>query len=175
MSSAAPCSPHSLFSDAVFSSTDLQKRGSEVLDSARIRPVTISRNSELFALLKREQAATLIRSIDSIHPVIELVNASVAAIRNAPVKPALDWIRALDVDETRDMCTEVLTLTLRALESESDWDDVYGAIHAWRETANLTIAGGIENVGLQPQAEIPLQAPEFAAEGKGLDAIASGK
>jgi hypothetical protein len=160
----AVCATHSLFSDPVFTSTDLNRRGAEVLNSALNGPVTISRNNELFALFKREQAAELVRSVNSVQPVLGLMAAVVASIKGTPVNKSFNWVCALDLDEKREMCAEVLDLTARAIENESDWDEVNAAIHEWKETANLIQSGGIEHIGLSPATEIPLRIPDFADE-----------
>ena len=52
-----------IFSDEVVSAKDLNRQSGRILDVALERPVTITRNSQAFALLPRQDVTTLIQSV----------------------------------------------------------------------------------------------------------------
>jgi prevent-host-death family protein len=153
-----------LFGDEVYSSTDLNRRSAEVLDHARKRPVTISRNGEQFALLNREQASRLVRANCQFGPIVELVEGalSVAEKRDPPTSVA--WLKAYDVDDLRKMIREVLVATVSALRETGDWDAVDSIIHEWHESALVDLSGVLDEAMSSPSEEVPLSDPRSLLE-----------
>src|SRR5712692_4909745 len=111
-----------LFADEVYSSTDLNRRAGEVLDHARKRPVTISRNKEMFALLRREHAAKLITASRQFEPTLELVGGVLSVVEGQEPPASLAWLKAFDAGELREMIREVLAASFAALHETGDWD-----------------------------------------------------
>ncbi len=62
-----------VFSDEVFTTTELNRHAGALLDRARNTPVTISRNNEQFALLPREQAAKLYFTLNRMRSALALL------------------------------------------------------------------------------------------------------
>jgi hypothetical protein len=108
-----------LFADEVYSSTDLNRRAGEVRDQARKRPVTIW-NKELFALLKREHAAKLIKASRQFEPTLEMVVGVLSVMEGQEPPPSLAWLKAVDAGELRDMIREVLAASVAALHETGD-------------------------------------------------------
>ena len=149
----------SLYGDEVFSSTDLNRRSGEVLNIARNRPVTISRNGEQFALLRREQAAALFQSVTGLKRAMALAIAVVCSAQNEPIPLEFEWSKALDLQDRRTMCREVLEASLKASIGEIDWPEVDNLIHEWRETG-LVSESGVLDLALQSAEEhVRLTAP----------------
>ena len=147
-----------LFGDDVYSSSDLNRRCGEVLDRARRGPVTISRNREQFALLRREQAAELVKATLQLGPLLELIDG-VTCIEEKREPPAsVAWLQAFDISDLRTMQREVLVAASSALNQTKDWDAVGAIIHEWRESALADPALG--EAMAAPAEDMTLPRPE---------------
>ena len=153
-----------LYGDLVFSSTDLNRKSAEILNSARHRPVTISRNGEQFALLRREQAAALFQSVTGLKGGMALAIAVVCSAQSEALPLEYRWIEALDLEDRRAMCREVLEASLRASQGEIDWSEVDDVIHEWRETGLVSESGVLDLALKSPEELIRLGAPSTAVE-----------
>ena len=87
-----PCRQLGVFSDDVFTSTQLNRSASVVLNRARTRPVTIVRNNEQFALLRRDQASELVTAVARLGEVMRLI-LGVSALKEgkAPLPQSLGY------------------------------------------------------------------------------------
>ena len=155
-----------VFADRVYSSTDLNRHSGEVLNHARQGPVTISRNGEQFALLRREQAAGLIKAVVGSGRTLELVGGVLTAIEGGTMPPAMIWLKAFDRDELNQMTREILTATIRALNENGDWEGVEAVIHEWHESALVAVSGEIAEAINAPAQESPLTDPTTFLEGR---------
>jgi hypothetical protein len=153
-----------LFADEVYSSTDLNRRAGEVLDHARKRPVTISRNKEMFALLKREHAAKLITASRQFVPTLEMVVGVLSVVEGQEPPASLAWLKTFDAGELRDMIREVLAASVAALHETGDWDSVNAIVHEWRESALVAISGVLDEAMKSPADESPLTDPRSLIE-----------
>ena len=151
-----------LFSDEVFTSTDLNRRSGEVLNHARKNPVTIARNNERFALIRREQAAGLIQALAHLREIVELCQGAVSAGVGIDPPPAMAWVTALNVEDRQTMLQEVLSESARA-SADDDWSAVGDLIHEWRESALVIESGVLRRAASEASDEQPLTDP--AAEG----------
>jgi hypothetical protein len=95
--------PLNLFADELFTSTDLNRRAGEVLNRPRKSPVTISRNGEQFALLKREHAADLIKAVSQFGPTLDLIEGALSVVEEKAPPNSLLWLRAFDAPDLRKM------------------------------------------------------------------------
>src|SRR5437879_2801140 len=103
--------PFGIFGDEVYTSTDLNRRSGEVLNHARLRPVTISRNNEQFSLVRKEEAASGFRVLNHIQfAMTVLIGVQQAAAGEQP-PPAVSWINIYDKDDIQKLGSEVLTAT----------------------------------------------------------------
>jgi prevent-host-death family protein len=160
-----------LFTDELFTSTDLNRRAGEVLNQARKAPVTISRNGEQFALLKREQAAELVKSVAQFGQTIELVEGVLSVVEQKTPPSSLLWLRAFDASDLRKMLREILEASAAALRETGDWDSVNAIVHEWHESAVVAMSGVYEEVMDSPAEEFPLTDPRSVAAGEGLAVI----
>ena len=65
---------NTIFSDCIFSSSELNRRSGHVLDTALTTPVTITRNNDSFALLRRDLMTNMAKGIEQMNQVSQLVN-----------------------------------------------------------------------------------------------------
>jgi hypothetical protein len=151
-----------LFGDEIYYSTDLNRRAGEVLDNARKGPVTISRNKEQFALLRREEAAGLFRAVCHIVPIFEVLQGALSAVEGKEPPASLAWLKAFDLDDTRKMIREILVGATSALQETGDWDAVSATIHEWHESSIVALSGVFEEAMNSPKEELPLTDPRSA-------------
>ena len=149
-----------LFGDEVFSAGDLNRRSSEILNRARENPVTINRNSEQFALLRRDQAARLVRSSDHFWKTIELIAAAILVVEKKEPPASMSWLRAFDVDDLRKMIQEVLAESAFALRESGDWEAVDAVIHQWHESGLVAMSGVLKEAMESTPEESELASPE---------------
>jgi hypothetical protein len=153
-----------MFADEVYSATDLNRRAGEVLDHARKRPVTISRNKEQFALLKREHAAKLIETSLQFGPTLDLVVGALGVAEGKEPSASLVWLKAFDADELRQMIREVLAASATALHESENWASVSSIIHEWHESSLVATSGILEQAMNSPAGESALPDPRSLAE-----------
>lgn len=149
-----------LFSDDVFTSTDLNRRAGEVLNRARETPVTIARNSERFALLRRDQAASLVKGLAQLVEVVQLAQSAGALRENRPdqIAPGAAWIQAFDEEDRQSMLNEIFATCLQASVAD-DWDSVSTLIQQWRESATVAESGVLLQAMDGESDEQPLPSP----------------
>ena len=150
-----------VFGDEVYTSTDLNRRSGEVLNHARVGPVTISRNNEQFALLNREHAAKLVRTLNRMSSAIEVLSEVGAVIAGEKPSSAFSWLVIFDKGDLQKLTAEVLVATRDALSGTLDWDRVEAIIHEWRESGFVAQSGVLDAAMYADSAnEGPLPKPE---------------
>jgi hypothetical protein len=114
-----------LFSDEVYTSTDLNRRAGEVLTRANKTPVTIARNNERFALLRRDQAASLVKGFAQLVEVVQLAQGANAIQKNRTeqLAPEVTWMTAFDEEERSSMLGAIFTACAQA-SADNDWETV---------------------------------------------------
>lgn len=140
MASSATLNGFGIFADEVYTSTDLNRRSGEVLNHARERPVTISRNNEQFALLKRDQAARLVRTANRTAKILNLLSELHFSIQGDTPSPSYRWLSVFEKDDQEKMCAEILD-AVRKGASGGEWDEVDAVIHEWYESACVARSG----------------------------------
>jgi prevent-host-death family protein len=132
-----------VFADEVYTSTDLNRRSGEVLNRAREGPVTISRNNEQFALLRREQAARLIRTANRTTNALILLSEAHSVLAGVDPSPSYNWLKILEKDDLKRLCSEVL-VAVRTAAGCNNWDEVDATIHEWKESALVAQTGVLD-------------------------------
>lgn len=129
-----------LYSDCLFSSSDLNRRAGYVLDTALTTPVTITRNNDSFALLKREVMTNMAKEIEQMNNITQLVNIAYRLSEGQDIETnhQFKWIEEFDSEERSELVNEVYK-ALELAKSTDDWDEVAAVLHEWRESA-LAIA-----------------------------------
>lgn len=64
-----------VFDDVIVSATSLNRRSGEILDQALDKCVTIMRNEQAFALLRREQVVEMTSLLRSAQRILDLLHA----------------------------------------------------------------------------------------------------
>jgi hypothetical protein len=154
----AACRQLGVFSDDVFTSTQLNRSASVVLNRARTRPVTIVRNNEQFALLRRDQASELIAAVARLEETVCLIHGVSALKDDQEPSASMAWMRALDEEERASMVEEVLAACHRA-GANGGWESVGDVIHEWRESALVVQSGALVDAMKTEADEQPLFRP----------------
>lgn len=153
-----------VFDDVIVSATTLNRRSGEVLDQAWEKCVTIMRNEQSFALLRREQAAGMIAQLHCAQQILDLFHAIERIRSGATFDPAdeFEWLTAFALDDLKDMADEVYSAYARAQRGEVPLEEADAVIHEWQESA---WAARSPNVGMAFEAaadEVPLTEPMLA-------------
>ncbi len=132
--------PTTLYSDCLFSSSELNRRAGYVLDTALTTPVTITRNHDSFALLRRDIMTNMAKGIEQMNNVTQLVNAAYRLSDGQEIEShdQYKWLEEFDSQERSELVNEVFS-ALESAKSTGDWDEVSSVIHEWYESA-LAIA-----------------------------------
>jgi hypothetical protein len=126
-----------VFDDVIVSATALNRRSGEILDQALEKCVTIMRNDQAFALLRREHAAEMTTQLRRAQQVLDLFHAIDRVRSDAALDPAdeFEWITAFPSDDLRNMADEVYATYARARRGEVAPEEVDAVIHEWQESA----------------------------------------
>ena len=164
MATSAVAANWSLFTDKLYTTTDLNRRTGEVLNHAQKAPVTISRNGEQFALLRRDQAAELVRAALQFGPILQLIESALSVAEGSQPSTPFDWLREFETSDLKKLVREVLVASIAALNETNDWDAVSSIIHEWHESALVAASGVLEEVMNSPSDETPLTDPRQILE-----------
>jgi hypothetical protein len=126
-----------VFDDVIVSATTLNRRSGDVLDQALERCVTIMRNDQAFALLRRDRAAALTALLRSAQRTLDLFHAIELVRSGTAVDPAneFEWITAFTLDDLKEMVNELYMASVRAGRGEIQPGEVNAIIHEWEESA----------------------------------------
>ena len=151
-----------LFGDDIFTSTDLQRRSSEVLSCASKHPVTISRNSDQFALLRREQLRDLLFVLESSKTAIRtLLEVNSAASGPTLIAREFSWLGVYEKDDLERFARELLAAIGLVVSDQKNPQSLELLIHEWHESA-LAMQSGVvdEAMHSDPEEEIEIFHPE---------------
>lgn len=139
-----------VFSDAIVTAKEFNRQPERILDLALEGPVTITRNSEAFALLPREQVTALVRATQVTNLALEVTTIAYRLMKGekVPVEHPYAWLMGFDRDELKDFVNDV-SRTFQRFSGLSDaWFEVEGIIHEWHESA-LVYQSGVLDVLLE--------------------------
>ena len=120
-----------VYQDEVVRATDLNRGSGEVLNKASRGPVTIIRNEESFALMRRETAANWKKEAGYAVHVTEIIwNALTFP---GSLGPELEWISAFDEKERQQLGSELMQAFRNAIRDGS-WEELDAVIHEWSES-----------------------------------------
>src|SRR5690606_21041044 len=99
-----------LFEDQIFTATDLNRRGGAILDLALSKPVTITRNDQHFALLRRELVADLSALRDQVNMFTEVMGAirSMQSGNKLHDDHPYRWLQIYEADDLAVMSDELM-------------------------------------------------------------------
>lgn len=133
-----------IFSDEVVSAKDLNRQSGRILDVALERPVTITRNSQAFALLPRQDVTTLIQSVKVGRLAFNVTGVAYRLIQGELVNAEnpYAWLRTFDADDLKDFVEEVRSTFEQFEDSPQAWEELDALIYEWHESA-LVIDSGV--------------------------------
>lgn len=175
MATQALAGSMSLYNDELFTTTDLNRRAGEVLNHARKSPVTISRNGEQFALLKREQAAGLVKAANQFGPTLELVESVINIVEGKEPASSLLWLKAYGPEDLRKMLREIVVASVAALQETGDWEPVNAVIHEWHESAIVHLSGIFDEAMASSEEEVLLPEPHSVVQAEEAEACLAAK
>lgn len=132
-----------IFSDAIVTAKELNRQPGRILDLALEGPVTITRNSETFALLPREDVTSLIQTAKVAGLAFETTTIAYRLMEGE--KLAQDhpyaWLMGFDRDDLKDFVSDVSGTFHRFSGLPNAWFEVNGVIHEWHESALVKASG----------------------------------
>lgn len=149
-----------IFGDEVYTSTDLNRRSGEVLNHALLRPVTISRNHEQFALFRREIAANIFGTLNQLQSAMTVLFGIQQALAGEQVPPVVSWVNIYDKDDLQKLASEVLTAAVKSM-GNGDSNQLGALIHEWRESALVAESGVLDAMmHTETSDETPIPHPD---------------
>lgn len=128
-----------VFADELVSATELNRHPGRVLDRALKRPVTVTRGSEAFALLRREEAAHMADASAHAKVLADLAMAiyQPRSLENQPLNAdhQFHWLTVFDKDELDEFFAEAIKAFQEALEAVGSWEEFEAVLHEWQESA----------------------------------------
>jgi hypothetical protein len=151
-----------IYSDTLISATDLNRQPGRVLDLALKHPVTITRNDEAFALLRREDAARMIETSTHVELLVEIIQVIYRQLlgRSPELAPPYQWLTQFDPDELNELLTEINDTIQSIFAGEQTWESVDLLIYEWQESAQAIISPDLAAAFETESAETPLTHPQ---------------
>lgn len=128
---------NSIYSDELITATELNRQPGRILDKALEHPVTITRNDQSFALLRRENAALLVKAAQHSREIVELLNTAFHLLLKRKIGDNYPyaWLGVFDADELNEFIDEIMTAYRSIDQHETAWHELDAVIHEWHESA----------------------------------------
>jgi hypothetical protein len=140
-----------VFSDEIVTAKELNRQPGRILDLALEHPVTITRNSEAFALMPRENVTALIQAAKVAGLAFEVTTIAHRLI--AREKLAEDhpyaWLMDFDGDDLNDFINDVTSTFKEFSGLPNALFEVDGIIHEWHESALVAGSGVLDEMFAQ--------------------------
>jgi hypothetical protein len=103
------------FSDELITATELNRQPGKVLDKAYEHPITITRNDQSFALLRREDVAYLVKGVTQSKAVFEVLSVAFRLLLGQKIgyEHPYGWLSVFDADELQDFLIIFYQLVLQ--------------------------------------------------------------
>ncbi len=127
----------SIYSDELITATELNRQPGRILDKALEHPVTITRNDQSFALLRRENVALFVKAAQRSKEIVELLSTAFRLLlkQKIGIEHPYSWLGVFDAEELNEFIDEV-TRAYRLVDLyEKAWDELDAIIHEWHESA----------------------------------------
>jgi hypothetical protein len=150
-----------IYSDELVSATELNRQPGHVLDMALKRPITITRNDQAFALLRREDAARMANASTHAEVLFNLAGAiySLGTSKGLDSQHSYAWLKALDEEEIEQLFAEIHEAFSQVLAGEDSWDNFEAVLHEWHESALAIMSEELAEAFAAKADEIPLPEP----------------
>ncbi|MEH1852526.1 MAG: hypothetical protein V7L11_12755 [Nostoc sp.] len=126
-----------IYSDELITATELNRQPGRVLDKALEHPVTITRNDQAFALLRREEVTFLIKAATQSQAVVEALTVAFSLLLGKEIgsEHPYGWLSLFAEDDLQDFIKE-LSEAFRLIDSSTTrWEIIDAIIHEWHESA----------------------------------------
>ncbi len=150
-----------IYSDELITATELNRQPGRVLDKALDRPVTITRNDQSFALLRREEVTFLVKVATQSKAVFEALTVAFSLLLGKEIgfEHPYGWLSIFDSDDLQDFIKE-LSEAFRLVDSSSTgWDLIEAIIHEWHESAIAITSPELAAAFSSETDEVPLTNP----------------
>lgn len=145
-----------LFQDEVIRATDLNRSSGDILDRAARAPLTIIRNSETFALMRRELATEWRREAACAIHVAEIVWIALSNLTEPA--PEHRWINAFDSAQKTEMASELMDAYRKAVRKEN-WEEFDAVLHEWSESGWAALSPEHRDAFHAESAEVQIEPP----------------
>ncbi|WP_199317799.1 hypothetical protein [Richelia sinica] len=149
------------FSDELVTATELNRQPGKILDKAYERPITITRNDQFFALLRREDVGYLVKGINQSKAVFEVLSVAFRLLLSQEIgsEHPYGWLSVFDADELQDFIKEVSEAFRLTDTSNQAWDLIDAIIHEWKESAIAISSSELAAAFKDESDEMPLTPP----------------
>jgi hypothetical protein len=148
-----------VFSDEVFTSTELARRTSDVLNTAKERPVTVSRNQEQFALIRRDAMATLISKLTVLQSVVDIQSEIGLLLAGEKPSETYSWLEVFEKEDLQKMSAEILGAARQALIGRGEWQHIGKTMHEWEESAGVAKSCVLDRAMFAPEEKLRIPPP----------------
>ena len=137
-----------VFSDAIVTAKEFNRQPGRILDLALEGPVTITRNSEAFALLPREKVTALVRATQVTNLALEVTTIAYRLMKGekVPVEHPYAWLMGFDRDELKEFVSDVIRTLYRFSGLPNAWFEVDSIICKWHERALVAASGSLDEM-----------------------------
>jgi hypothetical protein len=137
-----------IYSDELITATELNRQPERVLDKALKHPVTITRDDQSFALMRRENVTLFVKAAQRSREIVEILSTTFRLLLKQKIEheSPYGWLEVFDADELNELIDEVMSAYRSVELYEKAWDELDAIIHEWHESAlaisnpNLTAA-----------------------------------
>lgn len=150
-----------IYSDELITATELNRQPGRVLDKALEHPITITRNDQSFALLRREEVSFLVKAATQSKAVFEVLTVAFSLLLGKEIgfEHPYGWLSVFESDELQDLIDE-LSEAFRLIDFSSHaWDMIDAIIHEWHESAIAIVSPELAVAFSAETDEMPLTQP----------------
>lgn len=157
----------SVYSDDLVSSTELNRTSGKILDLASERPITITRGTEAFALMRRDLMAGYIATTNTYQKFSELLLACLTLMSGNEIsgRHPYSWLNVFDADELKELIQEVSDWYQTEDDSEASLHNLECIIHEWHESAISSASPDLQLAFEDGDQEEPLIDPSTLVDG----------
>jgi hypothetical protein len=155
-----------VFTDKIVTATDLSRHSREVLDQALEHCITVVRNDQSFALLRRDRAAGMMATLARLEVTTDLLTTILRVASGERIESAhpYEWVSAFSLEDLKALGAELSAATLRARSGEITWEEFDAAVHEWQESAwaarSSTLRAAFESEADEAPLTVPQPVPE---------------
>jgi hypothetical protein len=150
-----------VYSDELITATELNRQPGRILDKALEHPVTITRNDQSFALLRREEVTFLVKAATQSKTVFEVLTVAFYLLMGKEIgfEHPYGWLRVFDAEELQEFIKEV-SEAFRLIDcSNTAWDMLDTIIYEWHESAIAISSPDLAAAFSAETDEVPLKPP----------------